>query len=229
MSLEILDAQGGVVRKYTSDDPTEPLVEGRNTPDYWIRPHRALPASAGLHRFVWDMHHERPAVSGFTIRLPRRREHAAHAVRDRGPCRASTRVRLTVDGKSHTQPLIVKMDPRVKTTAADLKLQYDTSRAIDAMLRQTTTALRDIRAAAKTPQVTDLEQRLSRASAPLGQLFGAVESADAAPMPVVLEAVEGDGGGGRAAAGRVGKNEGRAQVARPSTGNSVTSRHYQAG
>jgi Zn-dependent oligopeptidase len=80
------------------------------------------------------------------------------------------------------------MDPRVKATAADLKLQHDTSRAIDAMLRRTSTALRDIRAAAKTPQLSDLEQRLTRASAPLGQLFGAVESADAAPMPVVMEA-----------------------------------------
>ena len=91
------------------------------------------------------------------------------------------------DGQSQTQPLIVKMDPRVKATAAELKLQYDTSRAIDAMLRRAAAALRDVSAAAKTPQVSDLSQRLSRASAPLGQLFGAVESVDAAPMPVVLE------------------------------------------
>jgi len=75
----------------------------------------------------------------------------------------------------------------VKTSAADLKLMYDTSRGIDAMLRRTSAALGEIRGAAKTPQLTDLEQRLSRASAPLGQLFGAVESADAAPMPLVLE------------------------------------------
>jgi hypothetical protein len=41
---------------------------------------------------------------------------------------------------------------------------------------------------AKSPSVTDLEQRLSRASQPLGQLFSAVEQADAAPMPAVMEA-----------------------------------------
>jgi hypothetical protein len=56
------------------------------------------------------------------------------------------------------------------------------------MLRRSANALRDLRAGAKTAATTDLDQRLSRASAPLGQLFGAVESADAAPMPVVLEA-----------------------------------------
>ena len=81
------------------------------------------------------------------------------------------------------------MDPRVKATAADLKLQYDTSRALDALMRRSTAALREIRAvAAKTAAQTDLEQRLSRASAPLAQLFGAVESADAAPTPVVMQA-----------------------------------------
>jgi photosystem II stability/assembly factor-like uncharacterized protein len=187
--LEVLDAQGGVVRRHSSADPAEPLVEGRNTPDYWLRPHRPLLATAGLHRFVWDMHHERPAVSSFsypiaailadTPRLP----FGSWAV----PGKYS--VRLTVDGKTQTQPLVVKMDPRVKATAADLKLQYDLSRAIDALLRRSAAALGDIRAVTpKTGPLTDLEQRLTRASAPLGQLFAAVESSDAAPTPVVREA-----------------------------------------
>ena len=53
------------MRRYSSSDPPEPLVEGRNTPDYWIRPHQPLSAKAGFHRFVWDVHHERPAVPAF--------------------------------------------------------------------------------------------------------------------------------------------------------------------
>ena len=44
----------------------EPLVEGRNTPDYWIRPNQPLRKTRGLHRFVWDLHHERPAVGAFS-------------------------------------------------------------------------------------------------------------------------------------------------------------------
>ena len=96
------------------------------------------------------MHHERPAVSGFSYPIA-----ATYANTPRTPLGSwavpgKYTVRLTVDGKSQTQPLIVKMDPRVKATAADLKLQYDTSRAIDAMLRRTAAALREIRAAAKT-------------------------------------------------------------------------------
>ena len=82
-----------------------------------------------------------------------------------------------------------QLDPRVRATAADITLQYTLSRAIDAALRRSAAALAEIRGRApKTAALTDLEQRLARASAPLGQWFGAIESADAAPMPVVREA-----------------------------------------
>src|SRR6185436_18582399 len=174
-----------MVRKYSSADVPEPLVEGRNIPDYWIRPHHPLSAAAGLHRFVWDVHHERPAVSAFNYPMTATYMNTPRTPLGTWALPGKYTVRLTVDGKAQTQPLIVKIDPRVKATAADLKLQYDTSRAIDAILRRTATALRDMRA---VKAAADLEQRMSRASAPLGQLFGAVESADAAPMPVVLDA-----------------------------------------
>jgi hypothetical protein len=36
-------------------------------------------------------------------------------------------VKLSVDGKTYTQPLTIKMDPRVKTSAIELKKQYDLS------------------------------------------------------------------------------------------------------
>jgi photosystem II stability/assembly factor-like uncharacterized protein len=189
VSIEILDAQGAVVRKYANTDPPEPLVEGRNIPDYWIRPGQTLSSTAGLHRFVWDVRHERPAVNGFNYPMT-----ATYLNTPRTPLGSwvlpgKYSVRLTVDGKSQTQPLTVKIDPRVKSSAADLKLMYDTSRAIDVMLRRVAKAEGEIRAVpAKSAQITDLGQRLSRASAPLSQLFGAVESTDAAPMPVVLEA-----------------------------------------
>jgi hypothetical protein len=36
-------------------------------------------------------------------------------------------VKLTVNGKTYTQPLMVRMDPRVKTSTADLQQQFDKS------------------------------------------------------------------------------------------------------
>lgn len=189
VTLEILDAQGAIVRRYSSDDPPEPIVEGRNIPDYWIRPNQPLLKTAGLHRFVWDVHHERPAVSSFSYPIA-----AIYGDTPREPfgswaLPASYTVRLTVDGQAQTQPLVVKMDPRVKASAADLRVQYETSRAIDAAMRRSADALREIRATTpKTAALTELEQRIARASGPLGQLFGAVEMSDSAPTPVVMAA-----------------------------------------
>lgn len=189
VTLEILDARGALVRRYSSDDPVEPLVEGRNTPDYWIRPHRPLSSAAGLHRFVWDVHHERPAAGGFSYPISAILANTPRVPAGSWALPATYTARLTVDGQSVTQPLVVKVDPRVKATAAELKLQYDTSRAIDAALTRVASALREVRAVTpKTAQLTEMEQRLTRAGASLGQLFSTVEAADAAPMPVVLEA-----------------------------------------
>ena len=189
VTLEILDAQGAVVRKYSSDDPPEPLVEGRNIPDYWIRPNQPLLKTSGLHRFAWDVHHERPAVNNFGYPIAAIFGNTPREPFGSWALPGTYTVRLTVDGRSQTQPLVLKMDPRVKTSAADLRLQFDTSRAIDAAMRRGAGALRDIRAIApRTPQLTEVEQRVNRANAPLAQLFGAVEQGDVAPTPTLIAA-----------------------------------------
>jgi photosystem II stability/assembly factor-like uncharacterized protein len=189
VALEIVDGTGAVVRRYASDDPPEPLVEGRNIPDYWIRPHRPLLRSPGLHRFVWDVHHERPAVASFSYPIAAIAGNTPRVPLGSWALPGAYQVRLTVDGLSETAPLVVKMDPRVKASAAEIRLQYETSRAIDAAMRRAAAALAEVRAAAaKNAQLAAVEQRISRASQPLGQLFGNVEGTDAAPTPAMLAA-----------------------------------------
>ena len=63
--LEIVDASGGIVRRFRNTDSVETPIAGRNIPDYWIRPPQHLSASAGMHRFVWDFHCPTPAVERF--------------------------------------------------------------------------------------------------------------------------------------------------------------------
>ena len=43
-------------------------------------------------------------------------------------------VRLTVDGKTYKQPLMVEMDPRVKVTEAALQQQLDFDRKVDSLI-----------------------------------------------------------------------------------------------
>src|SRR5260370_12559328 len=113
--LEVLDNQGKVIRSYTSEQKkSERAAEerGRDVPEEHI------PAKAGLNRFTWDLRYEVPA------KIPL-------AVYDGGDpigplvLPGAYQVRLTAAGKSQTAPFEVKMDPRVQTTADDLRKQFE--------------------------------------------------------------------------------------------------------
>ncbi len=53
--------------------------------------------------------------------------------------------RLTVGPRVYRQPIVLKMDPRVKTTRADLQLQFKLSRSVEAAIRDTAAARKDVR------------------------------------------------------------------------------------
>jgi len=60
ITLEILDAKGAVIRKYSSKKASEGASPDEE--EFGIsRPGEALPVEAGLNRFVWDMRSEAPA------------------------------------------------------------------------------------------------------------------------------------------------------------------------
>src|SRR5437764_4852810 len=128
VSLEIKDASGTVVRRCTSDDklPAEdPLL---NIPPYWVRPPQKLANGPGLHRFLWDLHYN--PVPGVTPQYP-----IAAVYRNTAPAPTSPwampatyTVVLTAGGKKYEQPLRVVMDPRVKTSMADLTQQFQLSK-----------------------------------------------------------------------------------------------------
>ena len=190
VDLAILDAQGEVVREFSTADPVEPPVEGRNTPDYWLRPHQPLPATAGLHRFAWDLRHAPPAVASYSYPIA-----AVLGATPRTPQGTlvppgTYTVRLRADGVERTAPLVVRMDPRVKVPAAGLQLQYTMSRAIERALVRIAAALGAARAvpaggaAAATADRTGLTRLQSQAT----QLLGMVDSADLPPTPQMLSA-----------------------------------------
>jgi len=124
VTIEILDARGETVRRYASDDKPRPPDLSRIvlTPDWAPAP--PLPAStAGLHRFIWDLRYA-PArgipVSPF-----------GGAAGLWAPPGHYT-VRLTAAGQTLTQPLVVRRDPRIHATDADLARQFGLARQIQA-------------------------------------------------------------------------------------------------
>jgi hypothetical protein len=103
------------------------------------------------------------------------------------------RVRLTVGGRSLLQPLTVKMDPRVKVTAADLALQFSLSKTLTDAMHNLAAAEADVKtrpAAADRPAAGDAAKTLAEAHALLTPLFTALQGADARPTAAQEAAVK---------------------------------------
>ncbi len=123
VSLEILDSNGKMLRKYSSDDPQLPSSTTLATqliPGYWPALQGHMPTAEGMHRWVWDLHATAPITT--------HADYPISAVPHRTPLTpdgplvlpGTYTVRLTVDGKSEAEPLLIRMDPRVHAGAADL-------------------------------------------------------------------------------------------------------------
>ncbi len=139
LKLEILDAQQNVIRTYTSANAppsphpaTDPEAYNKicqqnpSAPDcalplYWPAPPRVLQTSAGMHRFLWDMHYD--PVPG-TVGGRRGGDDEGGAVPHRTAPEidapwappGSYSVRLTADGQVQSKPLLLLLDPRVKVS-----------------------------------------------------------------------------------------------------------------
>ena len=213
VKLEVLDAKGQIIRSYSSKDqpfhpPTPPAF-----PMYWFNPPAPLPATAGMHRFIWDIRYSAPPVSqpGYSMST------AAGTDTPREPegpqaLPGSYQVRLIVDGKSYTQPFKLVMDPRVKTSVADLEKQFDLEIKLVQAISQANQAVEEIHAAAQAGKISaDDEKKLAGTrrrrgeaesegpAAPpafakvignLGQLVVSIDSADAAPTTQEQQAAE---------------------------------------
>jgi photosystem II stability/assembly factor-like uncharacterized protein len=130
VTLEIRDANGQVVRRYSSADPVPAIDPMLAVPAYWVRPPQGLSKESGVHRFLWDMHYA--PIPGLKPEYP-----IAAVYRNTAPDFTSpwampgkyTAV-LSASGQTYTQPLLVEMDPRVKTSVPDLGAQFKLSKQL---------------------------------------------------------------------------------------------------
>jgi photosystem II stability/assembly factor-like uncharacterized protein len=115
VTIEILDGAGGVVRRYSSDDPRAALnLDQLQVNAVWVRPPDPPSTTAGMHRWVWDLRHTPVPGAGRGGRGGGGGGGGGFGRGNAGALAApgSYIVKLTVDGKSYAQPLIVKPDPR---------------------------------------------------------------------------------------------------------------------
>ncbi|MET0623851.1 MAG: glycosyl hydrolase [Pyrinomonadaceae bacterium] len=110
-----------------------------------------VPAEAGLNRFVWDMRYEDASrfpgliLWGGDTRGPR-------------AVPGTYQVKLTADGRTHTQTFEIKKDPRLQTTQAEFDKQFALLTKIRDKLTETHNAVTQIRDVRR--QIDDLVKRI---------------------------------------------------------------------
>jgi photosystem II stability/assembly factor-like uncharacterized protein len=115
ITLEIFDDQAKLVRRFASDD-----VLYKTRPDSlaftmnWVHDPQPLLNEPGMHRFLWDLH--APLPSGV--------ERSEFMSAGPWVFPGNYSVKLTANGKTLTQPLVVKPDPRSNATVEALQLQF---------------------------------------------------------------------------------------------------------
>ncbi len=220
VTLDIVDASGKTVRHFSSADKhTPPDPSEIDAMAEWFPSPTPLSATAGMHRFVWDLRY--PAAEqlggfgGGVWVLPGRYT-----------------ATLTAGGKTYSQPLMVVNDPRVKASASDLAAQQDLALRIQAERLKLAAVSHEVRGVlkqleadeAKAPadlavRLKAFEEEITAATemravpagygqpggAPekvgslayedgaLGALQPAVESADGAPTPDALKGFDKQG------------------------------------
>ena len=139
VTLQILDAQGHVLRHFSSADkqtvsrPLLPIAER------WFPKPQELETTAGEHRFIWDL----AAGSSGAGLDDDDDDEAGIPAGPRVPPGEYT-LRLTVDGKTMQSPLHVTMDPRASATEQVLEEQFTLAESIYDRLRSAHKALAEL-------------------------------------------------------------------------------------
>lgn len=218
ITLEILDAEGKLVKKYSNvekkeEGPADPEEEAFGPP----RGSDRLPAAAGLNRFVWNLRYtDATKFPGLIM----------WAGNVNGPTAAPGKytARLTAGGQSQTQAFTVRPDPRLKARPQDYAAQLALALQLRDKLSAVNQAVINIREARKQlaryekvgqvkdaataldKKLTEVEEALYQTKLKAGEdalnfpiklnnklaaLKGAVEESDTAPTRQEQQVFEG--------------------------------------
>jgi photosystem II stability/assembly factor-like uncharacterized protein len=144
VKLEILDGAGKLVRGFSSREKKE-AEQPPEWPDQ-VKEITTIPTAAGMNRYAWNLRGESP------VKIPGA-FYSGLGPRGLIVLPGNYTVKLTVGGKSETQPLEIVLDPRVKNvTLDDLQKQFELAmqvRDANADLHRAVNQIRELRSGIK--------------------------------------------------------------------------------
>src|ERR1700723_675586 len=156
ITLEIHDAQGKLVRRFSSVAP-KPDTTPKNVPDYWFAPLAGMSKNPGLNRFVWDLRYAPPDALNFRY-YAQMLDYVEYTLSDHalpedtpreqtlGPIAVPGQYEATLiaNGTIVKQPFTITLDPRVHISQADLEAQLTAGKRIDSGLAVSAKAFGEI-------------------------------------------------------------------------------------
>jgi photosystem II stability/assembly factor-like uncharacterized protein len=151
VTIEILDAQGAVIRTFVGppDKPAADEDDGGFRP-----PPPKVGLEAGLNRFTWDLRYQGATVFPGLVMWDGSPEQGPLALPGR------YQVRVTAAGRTETQPFSLVLDPRVTATTADLKAQFDLAMKVRDRVSEADEAVVAVRTVR-----TEIDDRIEKAKA----------------------------------------------------------------
>jgi hypothetical protein len=144
VTLEVHDATGALVRRFSSADKPEAVEAERYFEEAWLKPAPTLTATPGMHRFVWNLRYPRPRAIHYDYSIAAIfGEDTPTEVQGSFVLPGTYSVVLKTAGGVFRAPLEVKLDPRVQTPPADLRSSLVFIRALDGALERAYVAGRD--------------------------------------------------------------------------------------
>ncbi|HVG21965.1 MAG TPA: glycoside hydrolase, partial [Blastocatellia bacterium] len=126
--IEIFDRSNRLVRRFSSADGPEQADENQQPyPSYWFRPPQIPSAAAGMQRFVWDLRYAPP--EGFPRSYPISAIYRNTPSVPQGPLvlPGEFTVKLSAGGRQLSEPLTIRMDPRVATPPEGIAKMFEVS------------------------------------------------------------------------------------------------------
>ncbi|MEP6730237.1 MAG: hypothetical protein ABJE10_06355 [bacterium] len=125
ITLDVLDAAGSIVRHFSSV-AVAPLPEAARPPEpaFWLATPKPLPTGVGSNRVNWDLRYDAPPTFSHSFEI--NANPGLTPPTPEGPLAppGEYTLKLTVNGKSYTQSVTVRNDPRSPATTAALMAQH---------------------------------------------------------------------------------------------------------
>jgi hypothetical protein len=138
---------------------------------------------------VWDLHHTAPRA--IAPSYPIAATYLDTPAEPQGPWALPGKyvVRLTVDGKTQEQPLILKMDPRVKTPAPVLRQQFTLSMQLLDVINRGMDRVNELRGERREGEPSGEEAAWLRMNADALNVYNLLQDSDATPTTQAVAAV----------------------------------------